>query len=152
MKRAFESLSLAAAKELMVSVLATGKRFRFTAHGISMSPFIRNGDRVELETITTVSVGDVVAATLGEKLLVHRVIRKNGTRYQLKGDHLIGADGWFEQETLLGKVVAVYHDEKKQPIGITRFKKTISFLSQTGLLPISLRIYAKIFKKVEKKS
>lgn len=152
MKRAFESLSLPAAKALMESVLSSGHRFRFTAHGVSMSPFIRDGDRVELERITALKVGDIVAASREEKLLVHRIVAVKNGKVLLKGDHLRNPDGWFEQADLLGKIVAVTHDRKEQPVGVTRLNRTVAALSKQGLLPFALQIYAKIFKKVEKKS
>ena len=57
MKREFDSLSVPAAKELMMTVLASGNRFRFTAHGISMAPFIRDGDQVEVASLTSPKVG-----------------------------------------------------------------------------------------------
>ncbi len=152
MKREFDSLSIPAAKELMATVLATGNRFRFTAHGISMAPFIRDGDQVEVDALGTPKVGDIVAASREEKLLVHRIVGKKNGAFLLKGDHMPHTDGWFKKEDLLGKIVAVCHNKKSQPIGVTRFGCVVASLSRAGQLPVVLRIYAKIFKKVEKKS
>ncbi len=152
MKREFDSLSIPAAKELMVTVLASGNRFRFTAHGISMAPFIRDGDQVEVASLTSPKVGQIVAASREDKLYVHRIVAKKADSFLLKGDHLQNPDGWFRPEELLGEIVAVYHKEMLQTIGVKRFGRVVAGLSKGGMLPPLLRIYAKIFKKVEKKS
>ena len=152
MKREFDSLSIPAAKALMESVLASGNRFRFTAHGMSMSPFIRDGNRVELKGIQKVSVGDIVAAEKDGRLLVHRVVKNRRDAVLLKGDHMKKTDGWFAKKDLIGQVSGVWHKEAPQPIGIFRWNKTVAVLSFFGFLPVCLRIYAKVFKKVEKNS
>ena len=152
MKREFDSLSVPAAKELMATVLASGNRFRFTAHGISMAPFIRDGDQVELVKMTAPKIGQVVAASREDKLYVHRIVAKKNGLFLLKGDHLQNPDGWFRAEDFLGEVVAVYHRGTLQPVGIKQLGRTVAELSKRGLLPSLLRFYTKILKKVKKKS
>lgn len=152
MKRSFDSLSIPAAAALMEEVLASGNRFRFIAHGVSMSPFIRDGDTVEVDGISRLRRGDVVVAMRGGKLLVHRAICIKKDAVLLKGDHLSRADGWVPCTDVLGKIVAVKHLGVLQPLGVTRFCGTVAAFSRWGLLPAALRIYAKVFKKLKKKS
>lgn len=150
MKREFESLSLLAAQALMREVLDAGKRFRFTAHGTSMSPFIRDGDRVEMDLPDKPRYGDVLAVSNGQRLLVHRVIDLKGNAVLLKGDHARDPDGWFQPEEIIGKICAVWHRNQLQPIGVNRLCRTIAVLSRLGILPVFLRIYGKCRKKFQK--
>lgn len=147
MKREFESLSLQAAQALMREVLEAGHRFRFTAHGTSMSPFIRDGDSVELMPVTQPRYGEVLAVSDGARLMLHRVVKMKGDAVLLKGDHARNADGWFEKGQILGKVASVRHQNREQPIGVNRLCRTVARLSQWNWLPAILKIRAVLSKK-----
>lgn len=152
MKKEFEHLSLSAMEELVREVLARGRRFRFAAHGGSMSPFIRDGDLVELSPISEIAVGDVVAVTDGKRFLVHRVVQKKEERFLLKGDHAREPDGWFDRLAVLGTVTKVFHQGKERSLGITHFCKTVAILSKRNELSRLLRIYAVIRRRKSKKN
>lgn len=151
MKKEFEHLSLSAMEELVREVLARGRRFRFSAHGGSMSPFICDGDLVELSPISKIAVGDVLAVTDGKRFVVHRVVQKKKRRLLLKGDHARDPDGWFDRLAVLGTVTKVFHQGKEQPLGITCFGKTVAVLSKRNQLSRILRVYAAIRTKKVKR-
>ena len=150
MKRSFDSLSTAAAKELLTAVLAEGNRFRFTVHGVSMCPFIREGDSVELDAVGTVRVGNILLAEKNGRLLLHRAIKVKKDAVLLKGDNLNTADGWFLKEEILAVAVAVTHKGMPQKWGLERFSRTAAVLSRNNLLRKTAVFGSKFLKKVKK--
>ena len=87
--------------ELITAVLEKGSAFRFQAKGGSMTPFIKDGDVITLESIQGKKIlrGDVVAviSPTPEKLRVHRVVKINKVGYIIKGDNAGRIDGTFEK-------------------------------------------------------
>lgn len=147
MQRSFDSLSIPAAKEMLFAVLAGGNRFRFTVHGVSMSPFIREGDTVELSPVGKLHKGRIYLAEKKGRLLLHRAVAVKGNRVLLKGDNLPEPDGWFEKEGLLAVTVAVVHRQKRQKWGIERLPKTVAELSRRNFLRKAVSFAAKFLKK-----
>jgi hypothetical protein len=95
--------------ELAADLLRRGTPLRIKARGGSMTPFVRDGD-VALVTPTAaghVGIGDVICyETPAGKLLLHRLIARDGDRLVAKGDALAFAE-ILDRTRLLGKVVAV---------------------------------------------
>lgn len=148
------NLSGSAFSSIMTSVLDKGCRFRFTAPGLSMTPFIRDCDRVTVEPLTKpVRLGDVVAFSNPhtEKLTVHRVVKVSENGYLIKGDNCLGFDGLVPPEKMIGRVVHVACRGRGVRIGLGKEKILIAFLSRQGWLHVVVRImgfFSRLFKPI----
>ncbi len=92
-----------------MGVLGRGRALRFKAKGGSMSPFIRNGDVVEVvPSKGKINLGDVVfyCSSHGSPV-VHRVIQRNKENIITKGDSVSNSDQPIFSKQVLGRVVAV---------------------------------------------
>lgn len=137
---------------LMGDVLARGSEFRFQAKGASMSPFIKDGDKLTIVPISQVTpgVGDVVACTCSQlqKLIVHRIVSSDGMSFLLKGDNsLRQPDGWFTKEKIIGVVTRIERGEKTLKFGIGIERGIIAYLSKKGLLTRIINRLRRIIKK-----
>jgi len=131
-------LSSETVRELLMAVLEHGKQFRFRAGGMSMFPFIRNGD---VATITPLGpgdprLGDVVAflQITNSSLTLHRVVGAEGHRYELRGDSAMQSDGMIPVENILGKAVRVERHGRDVRLGIASGNRAIAALSRWGML------------------
>lgn len=133
--------------ELLSAVLAKGIKFRFRSKGFSMCPFIKDGDVITVSPYLNncPRLGDVVVfiRPKTEVIAVHRIIKKNGKLYFIKGDNLPEADGLIQEENILGCVKKVEREGKKNVIGLGPEKYLIAFLTRTGLL---LRLFVPLRK------
>ena len=95
---------------------AEGRRMVYRGHprGTSMWPIIRSGDGIVVEQIPEelIRVHDVlVFSTGGEKLIAHRLVRKEGVpgqfRYIFRGDFRRYLDKPVYFPSIVGKVVAI---------------------------------------------
>jgi signal peptidase I len=98
--------------DLTRDILGQDTAVRFKARGISMRPWILDGDLLEVRSVLpqTLHVGDVVLFNPAKNyLLVHRILKvtqKNAKRYFfIQGDAVREADGWIPEDLILGKVV-----------------------------------------------
>lgn len=105
-------------KDLYLLLLQEGKSIYLNAWGMSMYPFIKNGDRIKIEPVDEkeIKIGDVVAVDMKTKnepwFFVHRVVKiagSNGRRiYFTKGDlHKKGLDKPAAIESIAGKVTQI---------------------------------------------
>jgi hypothetical protein len=97
------------AEELATQVLRGGEPLRIKARGSSMLPFVRDGDVALVTPIVpaSIAIGDIVCyETTPGRLLLHRVIRRDGERFAMKGDALHYTEV-VERTQLLGKVVGL---------------------------------------------
>jgi hypothetical protein len=121
---------------LMREVLAKGKPFRFRARGLSMSPFIKDGDVLTVAPLGTAPRAGDVAAFLHPatgRLVVHRMIRKRVGRYEFKGDNAHEVEGGVGLERILGIVTSVEREGRE--VGLARRAgRALAGLSRTGLL------------------
>lgn len=110
------SLSAPVIMELIEAVHEKGAPFRFKANGYSMTPAIRNGDIITVSPLANLSIkrGDVVAFRHPERpqMLVHRVLRKKGDHFLIKGDNCPTVDGWIPAENILGLITRVERNGK----------------------------------------
>jgi signal peptidase I len=124
--------------ELIRGVLDRNVPVRLRAKGFSMSPFIRNGDVITLfpSAGNSIHLGDVVAFVPPgtERLVIHRVIAKNGNALLITGDNLTEADGLVPQESILARVGKVERNGKEVLLGLGPERLLIVFLARTGLL------------------
>jgi len=122
-------------------VLSRGKTFKFKAKGGSMSPFIRNGDVVEVVPVKgKVNFGDVILyhSSYGNPI-IHRVIQGNKENIITKGDSVSNFDQPILSKQVLGRVVAVEKNgwciRLDKPVG-----KLLNILLAT-ISPFSFLIY-----------
>jgi signal peptidase I len=131
---------------LAAQILEDGSGLRFSARGMSMSPFIRDGDVVEVQPIGAAAIrcGDVVLyRNGGDHVIVHRVVqldREDGhTMLVTRGDALACADGPICREQVLGRVVAL--ERKERHIQVNTGLPRILGRLWIGLAPLSQRLY-----------
>ena len=90
-------------------VLGRGRILKFKAKGGSMSPFIRNGDVVEVVPVKgKMNLGDIILyhSSYGNPV-VHRVIQRNKESIITKGDSVPNSDQPIFSKQVLGRVVAI---------------------------------------------
>lgn len=128
-----------------------GCSFKIQCPGFSMSPFISHDSILTLTPFPPFQkpkTGDIVLAVMHQhkKMIVHRVVFQNGTRYLLKGDNLSGCDGWFDQNDILGRVEKIESDGKETlPAGWAG--RLIAVASGTGFLNHIFLPVARAIKK-----
>ena len=128
---------------IMKAVLEKNIQFRFTASGISMSPFIRDGDVITIAPVlaSILRVGDVVAFVnpgCDMKLTVHRILKVSREGIHIKGDNNLGSDGIVSAANIIGRVVMVEHKGKKVLVGLGYERIAIAWLSRLGWLTPNL--------------
>ncbi len=105
-----DSLPAASLRELLERTGAVAL-YRCTACGISMAPFIRDGDVITLRPSrgTAPSLGSVVAFIhpASGQLLVHRVVARRRGFCVTRGDNSLGSDGLISEKLILATVVTV---------------------------------------------
>lgn len=124
--------------ELLSSVLAKGKAFRFRAKGGSMSPFVKEGDVITVSPLRgrQPRTGEIVAflhPTSG-RVAVHRVVRASPGAFLLRGDNSHDAEGPLAGERILGVVTEVVRGGKRVKGVQGRFSPMVAFLSRSGAL------------------
>jgi ribosomal protein S18 acetylase RimI-like enzyme len=138
------ALSNAAQLELMRGVLEKGLPFHMTARGLSMRPFVRDGDAVTVAPLDTdgPSVGDIVAVVLPatERLAIHRVIARDREGWMVRGDNALQSDGTVRREHILGRVVKVERGGRDVRIGVGRAGNIVAALSRSGALQFAGRV------------
>ena len=104
-------------ESLADEVLSKGGTLRFRARGISMQPFIRDGDILEIQPNGGVllSTTDIVLCKSPKgNLVAHRIVGiKSGEgrgKLIIQGDALGQPDGNIDTGEVLGRVVAVIRD------------------------------------------
>jgi signal peptidase I len=135
---------------LLKDVLEMGASFRFRANGVSMTPFIKQGDLVTLFPYagSRPRLGDVAAFFFPgtEKLAIHRVVGKKENGYLLKGDNATVLDGVIPRENILARVKKVERGGREIHLGLRQERYVIALLAQTGLLQSLFSTLCKIFR------
>ncbi|RLB87813.1 MAG: hypothetical protein DRH26_14830 [Deltaproteobacteria bacterium] len=130
--------------------IASKKKIRITfkAEGASMSPFVKTGDilTINLNDFNP-SIGTVVAhIDSKKKVLIHRIIARQGDRYILKGDNCKFIDGIMSKDSFAGYVESVQRRGKFVLFGLGKEKIFIVLLSRSGLL-FPILLFLRGFKK-----
>jgi hypothetical protein len=132
------SLSGAALAELMTAVLDKGRPFRFRAKGISMTPFIKDGDIVTISPFPgrRARIGEVVAfiSPHNQSVSIHRIIGKRKGHYLIQGDNVPEVDGLVPPGQLLGYVDSVERERQAVSLGLGPERRLIAFLNRRGWL------------------
>jgi signal peptidase I len=159
-----ESLLLSSKEisDLLKKTCEKGLPFKFTAKGMSMSPFICNGDSIIIEPIFKnglIEEGDIVAFISPEegRLIVHRVIKKQ-IQYLLKGDNVYHSDGYCEKKHIHGYVKKVMITGKNVRgfhktirfffLFLNNYKKSIALLSRYKILTPVCRLTNKVLNEI----
>jgi hypothetical protein len=94
-------------------------RLALRVRGTSMLPWVRPGDIAIIRKTEGggVCFGDVALLVQGERLLVHRIVGKDGDgelqEFLAKGDAHLNADGAFRKDQVLGRVVRIFRNGKR---------------------------------------
>lgn len=72
--------------------------------GGSMRPLMKTGDTALVSEYPEYSPGDILAYRLGETTYIHRLIKKRGRWYYLKGDSGMSHGHWIEENSIVGLV------------------------------------------------
>ncbi len=95
---------------------------RFTARGISMTPFIRDGDVITLRASrgARLRTGSVVAYIHPDsgQLLVHRLFARKDGLCVTRGDNAPGSDGLIPERQVVATVTRVERNGKTVRFGI----------------------------------
>lgn len=139
-------------RDLMQAALERGAIFSFRAYGWSMSPFIRQGDVISVYPIQDrkPTVGQVIAFIQPgtHALLIHRVVRIQGTKYLIQGDNMPGLnDGLVPEENILGCVTHVRRNGKNAWYGQGMAGYFIAYLSRLGLLALFVSLLNRLFRR-----
>ena len=108
--------------ELLEAVLEKGRPFRFRAAGISMHPYIRDGDVVTVENIQgkVLGIGDVVAALHPQngRLMIHRIIKKTPDGYKIRGDNTPDSETLIQKDKVYGIVSQISRNGNPVTFGL----------------------------------
>ncbi|MBT3386840.1 MAG: S24/S26 family peptidase [Desulfobacula sp.] len=133
--------------------------FKFTAKGMSMSPFICDGDSLIIKPFTRgkkPGIGDIIAFInpVEGYLVIHRVIKIKNKQYLLKGDNVYYHDGYCDDKDIHGIVKNIILARKtfQGPKRLLRnsflylndYKKTMAFLSRYKILTLVCRLINKL--------
>lgn len=92
---------------IIIAALGRGQQVRLTVSGGSMTPFICDGDVVELEPILSpLQPGDVVLAQSAAGYhVIHRIVRVVEDSVWLRGDAQEQCEGPLPRQVVLGRVI-----------------------------------------------
>lgn len=92
--------------------LAEGQQVRLLLSGHSMEPTLHDGDRLLIEPLRDEpAAGDVLLFRMGDLHLLHRLLRREGDRYVMQGDHNTGCEV-VRRSDLLARLVEVQHGDR----------------------------------------
>jgi len=132
------ALSGPALREFLGAVLDRGAPFRFRARGMSMDPFIRDGDVITIvpRGARRLRAGDVIACChpRGGHLIVHRVVANAQAGIVLRGDANDAIDGVIAGDDVLGVVSVVRRGDRRVVIGMGPERLLLARLSRKDLL------------------
>ncbi len=84
--------------------------------GLAMRPLLQPGDRVRLERRTP-REGDVALVEIGQRLLLHRLVRRRGQTWWVRGDTGAAGLGIIHE----GQVVAIATERLREAQGHPRW-------------------------------
>ncbi len=121
------------AASLAAELVQENGRCVMSVAGLSMTPFIRHGDRVTLISArdSRLNIGDVVlvAPLSGGFPMLHRIIRQRGDQYLIKGDRMIQPDGFFKREHIKARAVFLERGGKRKRLDGRTVNRVIAMFS-----------------------
>jgi len=99
------------------ATLARGRAYWWRPRGFSMTPAVRDGDRVLIGPASAdrLRIGDIVKVRGGGGFTLHRLVRRwrgadGGWRLELQGDNVAVPDAPVDAAALVGVALAVERD------------------------------------------
>jgi hypothetical protein len=136
---------------LIRAVLEKGRAFRFRARGLSMSPFIKDGD------VVTVSSPGPYRPRAGEiaafvhpgtgKVRVHRIVGIGESGYSLKGDNALETDGVVPADHILGLVTRIERNGRAVRPGKGLAGAALARALRSGLIVRAGRRIGRMFRR-----
>ena len=126
----------------------TDQRIWWSFTGVSMSPYIRDGDMVLVQhSLRPIRPGDVIVFRRADGFVGHRVLFRRGQTggmvYRTKGDNLRGFDAPVHQSSVLGRVVRIQKNSKS----IKLEKPCIKFLNSVlAIYSYGMGIFFRVIK------
>lgn len=128
------------AESLALDVLRAGGAVTLAATGHSMTPAIRSGDSLTVEPLRErPGIGSVLACESAGRLVVHRLVRREGERLVVRGDAAPAADPPLAGAAVLGVVTGIQRGGRPVRLGLGREGVVIAWLSRRGALCGALR-------------
>ncbi|MBN1510513.1 MAG: S24/S26 family peptidase [Phycisphaerae bacterium] len=118
------------------------------ARGASMQPFVRDGDTLTVEPVTTAAPrpGDIVfLKSATGNILVHRVVRRAADRVITRGDGSLLTDEPVPMSQVIGRVVVIQRGERT--IQVSRAWRRV-----TGLVWMRLWIVRRVLAAVRRRA
>jgi len=129
---------------LLTEALRAGHSFSFRAGGFSMSPFIKDGDLITISPFGNMPPGrgDIAAFLDASRkgLTVHRIIKKQGIDFIMKGDNTGVADMPVGESNLLGRVTGIRRRKKERYLGLGPEGRLLAAFSRAGILMPLMRL------------
>jgi len=137
--------------DLIDAVLARGADFRMRATGMSMYPFIRDGDIITLRRVPQfrLRIGDIVALPHPQRgnLVVHRLVGKGAGVFKIKGDSNWNMDGRVAPEQILAQVIRVERATGAVRPAHALLRLLIAWCSRAALMrPIRYSVYKRLLR------
>ena len=142
--------------KLLFAGLYSGKDMTLTVTGVSMEPYMKEGDSVTVKKYDDYSVGEVLVFLYKGELLIHRLTKIENGRYFCKGDNALRLEDMTLPD-IAGKAI-LHNGEplKETPAYLTSlsylvnraFRKCGYDMNKTKESAI-YRFYQKIIMKVE---
>ena len=92
--------------------LSSGRNLEIVVRGNSMQPLFNDGDRILLTYCRSFNLGDVVVFEYDGSILVHRILKIDGSYIYCKGDNCFRLEKTTTSE-IIGKVLQVNGCELK---------------------------------------
>ena len=107
---------------LIKAVVEKNVPVKFKVTGKSMFPSILSGDVLTLAPYDNrkPEIGDVIACSQNNQIIVHRIINEMNGRFLIKGDNVLKCDGFFPCNQIIGYVCAIERNKKKIPITLLK--------------------------------
>lgn len=110
---------------LILEAFKEGKSFSFPVKGTSMQPLLHTNDVVTIIPKDDYSVGDIVLFKRNEEIFVlHRIIKKYDSMFDIVGDHQTGIEKAVRLENIVGCVISYTKkgEEKINNLNTKRYK------------------------------
>jgi signal peptidase I len=128
---------------LLKSMAERGVPLRTTVRGFSMHPFIMDQDVLTISPLNKQQprLGEVVAFRhpVNGKLVIHRIIKRTGSGWVVRGDNRPEPDGFVPGDNIIGCVTRIERKGCDVNLGLGIERKWIAFLSRgKGLFYLKL--------------
>ena len=120
--------------ELLLGMKERGVPLRTTVRGFSMYPFIKDKDVLTIAPLgdRQLRLGEVVAFRQTEtgRLAIHRILKKTGTGWLVRGDNCPVSDGVVSPEKIIGRVIRIERGSHQIRLSLGPERIVIAFLNR----------------------